>query len=249
MRFITQLVTLIMFLFSVPTALFGCSCGGPSNGDLCENIDTSFHHVALLKLVDSIDYNLRKAIVIDNLNPGRGFTNDTIIIVGADGANCNEELYFFALGDTFLMALNPAFFAPDTIEEYYDLGGCNRMFADLENDTLRFFSPNRWIDYDDFRLDALSCFEQNGVINTREQVLDAAAVDLFPNPAFDRISSSAPDLDILQIDLFDLSGRRVNSITSTNTSIDISDLSPNVYLARITTNQGIITKRFVKSPK
>lgn len=242
-----RLLTLLFFmLVSVPAVLLGCQCNGWGNNNFCENVDTSYSPIALIVITDSLDYHLRRVALIENLNPGKLITQDTFTLLGEDGVNCGEALYLFEIGDTVLMALDEFGFYPNVEGPLFYLNGCGVSYSKLTNDSLRIYGPVPWIDYQEFRLNALDCFEQMGTINTRERRLDATAIDLFPNPASDHISFSAPNLDILQIDLYDLSGRRVKSAITATTRVKISDLQSGVCLARITTDQGVVTKRFIK---
>ncbi len=81
-----------------------------------------------------------------------------------------------------------------------------------------------------------------------------SSVDLFPNPAIDLLSLQVigPGIDIQKIRITDLSGRIILSQTDFTQrrdkliGIPISQLSEGSYLAEITTNQGVIIKRFMK---
>ena len=70
---------------------------------------------------------------------------------------------------------------------------------------------------------------------------------LFPNPATDqvRISHSTP---IQQVDIFNAEGERLHSETpgSENMTIPVGHLPAGIYLVRITADNRVITKKFVK---
>ena len=86
------------------------------------------------------------------------------------------------------------------------------------------------------------------VLDTRE-LLTEAEVQLFPNPAMSNITVSIPERypDSFNVSITDISGKRVlnkNVITS-NSSIDISKLSPGTYILMGTNDQFTFTQKLV----
>lgn len=69
---------------------------------------------------------------------------------------------------------------------------------------------------------------------------------LFPNPSFDKLEIETPQLSSLEI--IDLHYQIIISVstTTTKTIIDLSNFKRGVYLIRVKTDNGILTKKFIK---
>jgi hypothetical protein len=86
----------------------------------------------------------------------------------------------------------------------------------------------------------------NNTLATEKINKESSAIQIFPNPANNMISVSAP-VKILQITLYDLAGKIV-LVKSHSNSIDVSSLSSGIYIAKIYNEDGIIsTSKFVKN--
>jgi hypothetical protein len=88
---------------------------------------------------------------------------------------------------------------------------------------------------------------QAGSIPTSLQEWNAAntTVMVYPNPANDRVSISSAE-KINTIDVYDLKGELIlsESVASTQTNLDLSDLNAGIYLAKINmVNGDIQTKK------
>jgi hypothetical protein len=66
-----------------------------------------------------------------------------------------------------------------------------------------------------------------------------SSIKLYPNPTsnYITIENNNPE-QFLSIDLLDYSGKHIKSFDSNNTSINLSDLNPGIYLLQITTEKG-----------
>ena len=74
-------------------------------------------------------------------------------------------------------------------------------------------------------------------------------IALFPNPAQDILNIESPKVEIQQITITDLRGRKVLTQqvdNATNTQVNISSLKSSVYFINISTAQGSITKKIIK---
>jgi uncharacterized Ntn-hydrolase superfamily protein len=79
--------------------------------------------------------------------------------------------------------------------------------------------------------------------------VDRNAVSLVPNPAEDRLSIQLQNMNLLEVELFDVHGRMILSETTINESsytLDVSDLSSGLYFASLRTTNGIVVKRLIK---
>ncbi len=84
-------------------------------------------------------------------------------------------------------------------------------------------------------------------VNTNSVVSNDFSV--FPNPTKDIINVSNKLTSINSVEISDLNGRvvnTVNSIDAQNVQINISDLSSGIYMMKIVSDKGIITKKVIK---
>jgi len=73
-------------------------------------------------------------------------------------------------------------------------------------------------------------------------------VKLFPNPAKDKLEVTSNQI-IDKLTIVDINGRELNSIkiTTTDYSLDVSDLSNGVYFLEIQSGDSKMTKKFIKN--
>ena len=78
------------------------------------------------------------------------------------------------------------------------------------------------------------------------------SISLYPNPTKDHIAIHADgDINVTSIEVYDIYGKIVSGvetqcITSLHTQINVSNLAAGMYFIRISTDQGSVTKPFVK---
>jgi hypothetical protein len=81
-----------------------------------------------------------------------------------------------------------------------------------------------------------------GIVNTL-----ANQLQLYPNPVKDELIIDKGQLRIDKVEITDLTGKTViNCQLSAVNSINVSALPQGIYLVKIETNEGIVTKKFVK---
>jgi WD40 repeat protein len=91
----------------------------------------------------------------------------------------------------------------------------------------------------------LSVWEVNDtLVGLAENKKKISNLNVFPNPANDRVFVTA-DEQIEMIEIYDLSGRAVQILEEPNQIqiINVTSLSPNMYLLRIHTANGIETRK------
>ena len=75
-------------------------------------------------------------------------------------------------------------------------------------------------------------------------------MELAPNPAKDQITISIKGTDLPhQIEIADVNGRIIKTQSQPalfNVPVDVSQLSPGIYFARLIFEKGMISKRFIK---
>jgi len=77
-------------------------------------------------------------------------------------------------------------------------------------------------------------------------VLYNKPIQLYPNPA-NTCFSVQSDTNVLAVTIYTIAGKNVKTVTQPNAAIDVSDLASGVYLVKVKTINGTITKRLLKS--
>lgn len=88
-------------------------------------------------------------------------------------------------------------------------------------------------------------FSFNANLLSTEKILLENEVSLYPNPTKDSFKVQfSSNLELNEVSLFNLLGKKV--VTSKSSFVDISSLSKGIYLVKITTNKGLISKKIIK---
>jgi len=90
---------------------------------------------------------------------------------------------------------------------------------------------------------AIDEFSEN-VLSAEANALQDAEVSVFPNPASDYINISVNNAVIQNIELFDITGKLVNTYQSK--TINIRHLNSGIYLLKIELENTTVTKRLIK---
>lgn len=90
-------------------------------------------------------------------------------------------------------------------------------------------------------------FKSNDILGEETAGLDNVSV--YPNPTTNILNIVSPDAKVNVLEIFDLSGRSLRKIdlsTSTHYQVDLSNLQNAVYLIKIDTEKGAVTKQIIK---
>jgi hypothetical protein len=73
-------------------------------------------------------------------------------------------------------------------------------------------------------------------------------ISLYPNPANDYIDVRVDELNVTSMEVYDVYGKLINTVNVVNnpTRINVSGLATGMYFVRVTTEQGVVTKSFIK---
>ena len=84
------------------------------------------------------------------------------------------------------------------------------------------------------------------IASVRDENL-AANVSIFPNPTNAFFTIKTENLQIKNLKIFSVLGQQVyeNNVIQANTNIDISHLSKAIYVLKIETERGTLTKKLV----
>ena len=76
----------------------------------------------------------------------------------------------------------------------------------------------------------------------------ANSVVLFPNPANDIINVQSSMFNVQSVEVIDVYGKVINTVNVVDnpTRINVSNLANGMYFVRVTTEEGVVTKQFVK---
>jgi hypothetical protein len=91
--------------------------------------------------------------------------------------------------------------------------------------------------------DSLKIVRNGAVLSTNKN--NAFEFSMYPNPVKDelRINTKEP---LQKIEVFDLLGKSVLSLDNVSESIDVSALTKSLYIVKLTSANGVSTKKFVK---
>ena len=86
----------------------------------------------------------------------------------------------------------------------------------------------------------------NKLTNATQTLKSHSSVILYPNPAKDYINLQSQNPQILNIKIYDLTGKTVKMIEENASQMDISDLKQGMYYVHIVSKEGSQTLKFVK---
>jgi hypothetical protein len=175
---------------------------------------------------------------------GDGWNGAFIYIVGSN----NDFSYSVGLEKEGLETVTKTIaLCPDNYTFVWNWGEFDEeiSFSIIFNDVKIFEANTVDIDY----MFPTSFFEYE--INCGEDIAETkqtTSLDLYPNPVQDKLYIET-EAEIEEIVVYDVYGRRQVTETPShqgNLSVDVSNLNSGVYFVKIKTEEGNITKRFVK---
>jgi len=91
-------------------------------------------------------------------------------------------------------------------------------------------------------------FEESTAIEDVETWHDAS-IQIYPNPTGGALRVTSYALQVTSVEIFDVFGRicNVSCVTCNENEMDISFLPAGVYFIRITTENGMVTRKVIKS--
>ncbi len=180
------------------------------------------------------------------------------------GLNLNAPFVNAGLSDSYTLAANAKNqgfgglfpFPRPSVEsgpwEYFDTTVCN-----LPNPTNPDMSMMKSLTYIDtvmnYLVPRVVCglgLSECSAISAVEDELELGAVDVFPNPSYDRLtlSSTIAGNMIQSVRMTDLQGRTVLSqdgIQSSEYTLDHQSVAPGLYFVRVETRKGYLTKKVI----
>lgn len=132
----------------------------------------------------------------------------------------------------------------------YDVGGDGLSgtvaVVDAQGNTLFSRNGSDLMVWDDLYLNITTAGcdgPQDPVVAIDDVAMQSVSLQLYPNPATDRLMLSA-DMPVQRVQVFDMTGRMV--ISSTGTELDVSALPAGLYMLRAMGETGVGSKKFIK---
>jgi len=102
----------------------------------------------------------------------------------------------------------------------------------------------------DFGLSDLSDWEEVSPLGIVE-ILNPELVQVYPNPTSDELRVTSDGLRVTGVEIYDAYGRMQKSRKAEEQkgewTLDLSHLQAGIYFLKITTNQGVVTKKVIKN--
>ncbi len=96
--------------------------------------------------------------------------------------------------------------------------------------------------------DYSACYWQikNSFISLNE--IGTEDIEIYPNPTINEITIESVDSKIISVSIFDINGKFINQLSDSENkqNIDLKSFDSGVYILKIVTEKGIVTKQFVK---
>ncbi|MBP7808239.1 MAG: T9SS type A sorting domain-containing protein [Bacteroidia bacterium] len=83
------------------------------------------------------------------------------------------------------------------------------------------------------------------VVGLENSSTDRNGIEIYPNPANDKLYISDKNYAVNSIEVYDVNGKNIKSVDK-DSSIDIRNLNTGIYFIRIKTDRGNFNKKFIK---
>jgi len=148
----------------------------------------------------------------------------------------NPNLEFIAIGNSAISSLDLRNGNNTNITNFY-VYSTNLSCVSVDDEV---YSTANW----DININSTYVFSNNcATLNTTENQL--STINIYPNPVVNNLHVGLQNHQILQnVTIVNLQGKKI--VTTTETTIDLSNLSSGYYFALINTNQGRSIKKILK---
>jgi hypothetical protein len=190
----------------------------------------------------TIDFDLGGSFLLDGLafwnanapGPGQTGIQEVLVSSSEDGVT-----YTPIAGSpiTFTQVMTPT----SPAEQF--------SFTEITASFIRFDVISNYGDPGNLVAFAEVAFSGVAILGVNNNVLEQT-LSVYPNPATDFVTiSNSADVSINSIEIYDMNGRLVNQLKVGSTSdqtINVSELSTGMYLINITSDQATVVKRLIK---
>jgi hypothetical protein len=131
----------------------------------------------------------------------------------------------------------------------YQWVDCFNLNSPISGATSRSFTPSTNGSYaciinDGTCSDTSSCIAVKLTTGIEQKGIDKLSV--YPNPVKDRLTIKLNKNQFVQLDILDVSGKKVMTSTTFNSALDVSNLAKGMYSIRVVTQSGVRVGKFVK---
>lgn len=84
------------------------------------------------------------------------------------------------------------------------------------------------------------------VTGIENEVFVNSTISIYPNPTSNQLNILNNGLTLNQINIIDITGKKIKTINNNVTSINVADLSPGIYFVELITEEGSTIQKFVK---
>lgn len=243
-KIITRVWNIIFLLMIVQNSLLACKC--LYEGVFCESI--SINQEIVQVVVNNFPYpRLMEVEILDNIH--NEISDKVVFVYGSAGfADCTEDVHKFNVNDTLVLALSNA--RPYQYKGYYCyyLFGCGRNYLRYKNNIVMGeinHSVSR-LTMEEFRKTIRTCLDID--VSVEENSVDRE-LNVYPNPFLDEFHIELKSLDNYEIKVYDVSGAVIDHSSGNSGrihSINSAHWNKGIYIIRIISKRGIISKKVYK---
>ncbi len=232
-------LVLILLMAMIARSGMSCSCAGEYNSNFMENIYPGMAICqAQLIEVDSMsdEFGYQEVsglfLVIDSLGNFPSHVNDTIRIIGGNGANCGVSIEALSESHSVLMAVTSWTQDEDeTGEEYpeYSVSSCNKHYR-----TMGGIMSENLKEQIRMRLMVAHISDERTAVDIR----------VYPNPTWDRVFLKS-EFTVDRVKVFNMSGELM-PVAFEEGELDLSGFPPGLYMIRVDSRGRVLSHKVVK---
>ena len=182
--------------------------------------------------------------------PFQGLSDGSVAFADIDNDNDQDLLITGWSGDEGVSKLytnnGSGTFTEVTGTPFENVYNSSIAFADIDGDNDQDIFITGYSFRTGYNSQEISKLYRNSAIVGILETVNEIDFKLYPNPVFNQLSIINNELSILKIDIIDVMGKTIKTITENTNSIDVSELSKGTYFIKIQTTKRQINKRLVK---
>lgn len=232
--------SILFFSVFFQNLAFSCICD--TNVPFCNHVTVDNQIILVEVLQNPVNTYDMEVKVIESLHTP--FLDDTIIVAGQNGWNCNEQLGQFSINDTLVLALGSI----PTSTGSWNLLYCGYHYLRYGSGmvTGKISYSVSQMPYSQFKQDIPTCI--NGTLST-EKLNNELELNLFPNPTSNGLSVESNQA-IIGYEVFNSMGQRLSiekfEVEHPSIQINTNLFKDGVHWLMLRTSKGIITRKFLK---
>jgi|GEM_PF-3088726 len=241
-RSLLKCITILFFTVFIHNVAFSCICAVNVSTPFCHHVTATNNNVLLVKVLQRpVNTYYMEVEVIESISSN--ISEDTILVAGSNGIDCNAQLVNFNNGDSLIVALTP-----NIVSSWYPLFACGIHSLVYENGLVKgaISDSISVMPYSDFKQNIFSCF--NSTLDS-EDLNQALTFELYPNPT-KAVLNVESEYSIRGYEVFNSTGQLL-AIESLENELEVLKINTDHFQAGIhyimlRTSKGIITRKFLK---